>query len=125
MRQAISLRAVDEQLKNLKCRSTERQMRAQAALGAALDAYDRAFGAPSVYGLPSAAAIVAYREMRPEAEKVIRAELEVALRSRLVARAGPMNFGEQFVWRESEGRSTEPHQIRQPPTRQEPSSMRC
>jgi hypothetical protein len=102
MRQAISLRAVDEQLKNLKCRSTERQMRAQAALGAALDAYDRAFGAPSVYGLPSAAAIVAYREMRPEAESVIRAELDAALRSRLVARTVADESREAIrVWRGS------------------------
>jgi hypothetical protein len=51
---------------------------ATLALRAALDVYDQAFAAPSVYGLPSRAAIAAYRRIVSDYEPVIREKLKAA-----------------------------------------------
>jgi cell division septum initiation protein DivIVA len=92
---SASTRQIRDQLLELSRQSRERLERARkrhpaptstpspamaaAALQAAIDAYDRAFGAPSVHGLPSAAAFEAYLAIWPEPEPVIRAKLEAAL----------------------------------------------
>lgn len=55
-----------------------------AALQAALGAWDQAFRAPSVHGLPSAAGVSAYRRISPEAEEIVRARLAAALALRHV-----------------------------------------
>jgi hypothetical protein len=49
------------------------------AMRAALAAYEQAFRAPSVHGLPSAAAVTAYLSILPEPEAGIRAKLADAL----------------------------------------------
>jgi tungstate transport system substrate-binding protein len=49
------------------------------AMKAALAAYDEAFKAPSIRGLPSHAAVIAYLDLLPEREGAIRAKLQAAL----------------------------------------------
>jgi hypothetical protein len=62
-----------------------------AALEAALAAYDYAFRAPSVEGLPSHAAVAAYMEILPEPEEVIRIKLAAALALRRPSPAGVLH----------------------------------
>jgi hypothetical protein len=61
---------------------------AASAMQAALASYDAAFKAPSIHGLPSAAAIAAYMAILPEPEGVIRAKLQAALSLRRARCAG-------------------------------------
>jgi hypothetical protein len=57
------------------------------AITAALAAWDQAFVSPSKWGLPSAAAIAAYRAIVPEQERAIREKIVAALIAR-AERAG-------------------------------------
>lgn len=52
---------------------------ADVAMRAAISAYDKAFKAPSAYGLPSDAAVAAYTEILPEPEETVRSKLAAAL----------------------------------------------
>lgn len=67
------------QLAALRQAGARSSTREAAALQAALGAWDEAFRAPSVHGLPSAAAVAAYRSILPETEEIVRARLAVAL----------------------------------------------
>jgi hypothetical protein len=67
----------DERLEELDSANLEVE-----AMAAALRAYDEAFAAPSLKGLPSQAAIAAYRKFLPEDEGAIREKLLAALRRR-------------------------------------------
>jgi hypothetical protein len=49
------------------------------AIAIGLAAWDQAFKAPSVHGLPSVAAVAAYRAVLPEPEAMVRVRIEAAL----------------------------------------------